>query len=70
MHAESYNKYLLHNVVVSEIVLFCKQNKKDKGARLQLFASQGFQCLFHSPHGVLFLLSLTVLVHYRSEQGT
>ena len=33
----------------------------------RLLVNAGVQYLFHSPHRVLFHLSLTVLVHYRSE---
>ena len=34
---------------------------------LRLFVSLWFQVLFHSPHRGAFHLSLTVLVHYRSQ---
>ena len=39
-----------------------------KGAGLPFFVSVWFQLLFHSPHRGTFHLSLTVLVHYRSQR--
>src|SRR2546430_11632931 len=39
-------------------------------AGLRLLVRIRFQVLFHSPHRGSFRLSLTVLVHYRSEEHT
>ena len=38
-----------------------------KRSRLRVLVSIWFQVLFHRPHRAAFHLSLTVLVHYRSE---
>src|SRR5436189_1549022 len=43
------------------------QKARRQAEALRLLVSMRFQVLFHSPHRGSFHLSLTVLVHYRSQ---
>ncbi len=52
------------DVVTRRLILQKARRHQDK-SRLRLLVSPRFQVLFHSPPGVLFTTSLTVLVRYR-----
>ena len=63
----AYTKRFKHAQPTYSLTHYAKGTPLLANNKPRLFVNAGVQSLFHSPHGVLFHLSLTVLVHYRSE---